>query len=303
MSAAPHHDSFESGLEKIRSLEIQGAENIAKFSLKLIKGLVKEHKDSHQLFSILSDAKLKLFRTRPTEPCMRNALNYVLFGLDASTISVHPESIAERIDSTLEFFKKSEDYISEVGARRIKNGMVVFTHCHSSTVVDILKKAKEMKIDFDVHNTETRPLLQGRKTAKELAAAGIHVVHFVDSAARLALKKADMMMIGCDAITESRVYNKIGSEMMCEIAERYDIPVYICTNSWKYDPLAKTGYEDVIEERSPKEIWDKAPKKVNVLNPAFEKISLNLVSAIITELGILSPDNFFQEVKKKYNWM
>ena len=124
MAAKKSPDSFETGLKKIRSLEIQGAENVAKYSLKLIRSLISKHKGSHELFSILTDAKLKLFRTRPTEPCMRNALNYVLLGLDSSTISIQPEKIVERINSTVEFFEKSQKYIAEIGARRIKNGMI-----------------------------------------------------------------------------------------------------------------------------------------------------------------------------------
>jgi ribose 1,5-bisphosphate isomerase len=295
--------SFETGLEKIRSLEIQGAENIAKYSLELIKNLVKKNHTSNKLHSILSDAKLDLFKTRPTEPAMRNALNYVLLGLDASTISMQPLKIIERIESALEFFEKSEKYIAEIGARRIKNGMVVYTHCHSSTVINILKKAKDMKIDFQVNNTETRPRFQGRKTAKELSEYGIKVNHFVDSAMRLALKKSDVVMLGCDAIIESKIYNKIGSELICEIAHKYDIPTYVCTTSWKYDPLAKSGYEDVIEERSKDEVWENAPSSVNILNPAFEKIDYNLVSAVISELGILSPDQLVNEIRKKYSWM
>ncbi|MFP4111952.1 MAG: translation initiation factor eIF-2B [Candidatus Woesearchaeota archaeon] len=296
-------NSFESGLEKIRSLEIQGAENIARFSLKLIRSLVLKYKDKNDLYSLLTTAKIKLFKTRPTEPCMRNSLNYVFLGLEASTISIQPKKIIERIDSTLEFLDKSEKYISEIGARKIQNGMIIYTHCHSSTVMSILKKAKDQKKEFVVHNTETRPRFQGRKTAKELADYGIKVNHFIDSAARFALKKADMMLIGADALIESRIFNKIGSEMFCEIAEKYDIPVFVCSTSWKYDPMARSGYEEVIEERSPDEVWEKPPSNVNIINPAFEKINTTLITAVISELGILSPDIFFNEIREKYDWM
>jgi ribose 1,5-bisphosphate isomerase len=234
---------------------------------------------------------------------MRNALNYVFLGLEASTISIQPKKILERIDSTLEFLEKSEKYIAELGSRKIKDGMIIYTHCHSSTVMSILKKAKDQKKRFLVHNTETRPRFQGRKTAKELSNYGIKVNHFIDSAARFALKKADMMLIGADALVESRIYNKIGSEMFCEIADRFDIPVYVCSTAWKYDPMARSGYEEVVEERSPDEIWDKTPSNVNVINLAFEKIASKLITCIISELGVLPPDIFFDEIRKKYDWL
>ena len=67
-------------------------------------------------------------------------------------------------------------------------------------VMAILKKAKEQGKKFEVYNTETRPKFQGRITATELAKLGIPVTHYIDSAARLAIKQTDMMLIGCDAI-------------------------------------------------------------------------------------------------------
>ncbi len=289
---------FVKGLEKIRSLEIQGAQNVAKYSLVLMKNLILEKKNLKNLHKLLADAKLELFKTRPTEPAMRNALNYVLFSEKED-----PLNLVAKIESTLEFFKKGEDHISELGSRLIRNGMVVYTHCHSSTVVNILKKAYDNGIKFEVCNTETRPRFQGKKTAKELAEYGIKVNHYVDSAARLAIKKSDLVFLGCDAITESKIYNKIGSELFAEVANKYDVPVYVCTNSWKYDPLAKSGYEEVIEERDSSEVWVDAPENVNIMNPAFEKVHPNLVTGIISELGVLSIHAFYDELRKKYKWM
>ena len=119
---------------------------------------------------------------------------------------------------------------------------------------------------------------------------------------RLALKKADLVMIGADSITTTKVINKIGSELAAEIAKRYDIPVYICASSWKFSPETALGYEEIIEERSPKEVWDKAPRGVRIMNYAFEKIDLKNITAIVSDLGVLEPEAFIQEVRKKYRW-
>jgi len=261
----------------IKSLKIQGAEAIAKAGLKAIK--LKSDKDSIK----------KIMEVRPTEPALRNAIKF-------SQIS--------SINNALTHFTLSEKIIPKIGAKKIHSKKIIFTHCHSSTVVSILKEAKSQKKNFIVHNTETRPMLQGRKTAKELSKAGIEVHHFVDSGARLALKKADLMLIGCDAITaEGKVINKIGSEMMAEIAERHDTPVYVCTDSWKFDPLTSFGFDVEIEKRNSKEIWKNPPKKVKIFNYAFEKINPDLISGIISELGVHSPNNFVREVTKAYPWM
>jgi len=144
--------------------------------------------------------------------------------------------------------------------------------------------------------------LQGKITAKQLSKEKIRVNHFVDSASRIALKKADMMIIGCDAITSTRVYNKIGSEMFAMIADKYNVPVYVASDSWKFDPEAIYGNETEIEKR-PNEIWPNAPRGVKIFNPAFEKIDPRLITAIISELGMFMKRSFIGEVKSNYDWM
>ena len=182
--------------------------------------------------------------------------------------------------------------------------MTIFTHCHSSSVVGILRKAKEQGKKFEVYCTETRPMFQGRITASELAQLKIPVTMFVDSGARIALKEADLMLIGSDSIsTEGKIINKIGSEMFSEIANKYDVPVYSCTDAWKFDPQSVYGYEEKIEKREAKEVWKKPPKGVKISNLAFEKVHPNLIMGIISELGIIQPEAFVVEVKRKYSWM
>jgi translation initiation factor 2B subunit (eIF-2B alpha/beta/delta family) len=171
-------------------------------------------------------------------------------------------------------------------------------------VVGILKEAKAQKKSFVVHNTETRPHFQGRKTAMELARDGIKVVHYVDSAARLAMKKADIMLIGCDAFTsEGRVINKIGSELFAEIAHRLQVPVYVCTSTWKFDPKTVFGFEEQIEERARCEVWKDIPKNVRVDNHAFEIVSPELITGMITEMGVYRPEVLVEELRVRAPWI
>jgi ribose 1,5-bisphosphate isomerase len=212
--------------------------------------------------------------------------------------------ITQRIREARNHFQDASDKISIIGSKKIKKGFVVFTHCHSSTVLDLLKFAHHKKINFEVHNTETRPLFQGRKTAAELCRSGIKVKHYIDSAARIALKKADICLFGADAITsEGNIINKIGTELFIEIADKYEIPVYMCADSWKFDPDTVFGKDTPIENRHTDEVWPKAPKGLKIINPAFELIPPDMVSGIISELGIFHPDVFSEEVKRRYPWI
>ena len=144
-----------------------------------------------------------------------------------------------------------------------------------------------------MHNTETRPLFQGRKTAKDLAHLKIPVKHFVDSAARIAIKQSDIAIFGADAVTDAKVFNKIGTEMLAIIAKTRRVPVYIATSLWSYDPDQR-----IVEHRSTKEIWNRPPKGVQIENLAFEKIPFKLIKGIITEKGILRPKKFVKLAKK-----
>jgi ribose 1,5-bisphosphate isomerase len=295
---------FQTIVEDIKDLKIQGAQAVAKAgvqALQLFAKKIKGHRKIDQIHN-LNRAKQILFKTRPTEPAMRNALNYVMTDIEAAE-DIYTE-INKRTKEANDHFDLVKKKIIQIGVKKIRNDMIIFTHCHSSTVIEILKYAKEKGKKFTVHNTETRPKYQGRLTAQELSRAGIPVIHYVDAAARLALKKADIMLIGADAITvEGKIINKIGSELFAEVAEKWDVPLYVCSDSWKFDPKSIFGYEETIEKRDPKEIWPTAPKNIKIDNHAFEKINPDLIMGIISELGIYKPTIFVEEVRRAYPWM
>jgi ribose 1,5-bisphosphate isomerase len=300
-------DRFDKTLSDLKSLKIQGAEAVARESVKALDLVMHNSKAirSRDLIKEINSAKDKLIATRPTEPCMRNALMHIILGLspleDIITIT---KKVDEKVNLALEHFRNAESQIKRFGSEKIKNGTVVFTHCHSSTVINILIEAKKAGKRFEVHNTETRPLFQGRKTATELSSAGIKVEHYVDSAARLAIKKADICFFGADAIqSDGSIINKIGTELFCEIANRYEIPIYFCTDSWKFDPKSIYGIDEPIENRNAEEVWNNAPKRVRINNPAFEKVDPNKPTGIISEFGIYRPEVFVEEVKRAYPWL
>jgi len=300
-------DKFERIVKDIKAVKIQGAENIAKSAIKALEykaSKIETHSIS-KFFSEIEDVKNKLFATRPTEPLMRNAILYIIDSLKIESRSVLDLKKALHIycAEALNHLEEAQQKIAEIGAKKIENGMIIFTHCHSSTVMRIFKEAKRQGKKFSVYNTETRPLMQGRITAKELVKMGIPVTHFIDAAGRIALKKADIFLMGFDAVTTTKIYNKIGSEMFALIAEKYDIPVFACGDAWKFDPAGIYGWEERIEIRSPKEVWLNAPKGVKIENLCFEKIDPNLITGIISELGVYAHENFIEEVKKAYPWL
>lgn len=293
---------FNKIVEDIKSVKIQGAENIAKASIQALNEVYmsNQHLSHQELYKELITARNTLKQTRPTEPCMSNTLKFLFHDINEYNLK---QNFQKNVVNAKNHFSSSDKNIFEIGEKKIARGYKVFTFCHSSTVMGIIKAAYKHK-KFVVNNTETRPLLQGRKTAEELAEEGIKVNHYVDSAMRLAIKDSDIVLIGADAITsEGKAINKIGSELVAEIAHKFDVPVYICTNSWKFDPDTVFGFDEKIEQRHEQEIWSYPPKGVTVNNYAFEIVSPELITGVISELGIYSPDVFIEELKRTSPWL
>lgn len=250
----------------IKEVRIQGATNIAKAAVKA--------------YSLEPTAKnkTKLLSLRPTEPTLVNALNFL-------------DKIGKQ--EVIQHFSDAQKKINSFIFGLIKNGMIIYTHCHSTNVVNALIYAKKKGKKFEVYNTETRPLFQGRKTAKELSKHKINVTTFVDSAMLEAVSKADIVLLGADAILKSGVINKIGSAAIAELSFSRKKPLYIVADSWKFSPKNVK-----IEERDFKEIWKNAPKKIKIRNPAFERVDKKYVKGIISEYGILSFDKFVKKMNK-----
>jgi len=293
----------------IRALKIQGASNIAKHATKSLAnyGYKAKVRNRDDFFKKLYDAKKILEESRPTEPYMRNFLNYVMYKLriqKTESVDELKEFLQHYSSEVLEKRKKGREMVSSIGARIIANNSLVFTHCHSSTVEIILKNAKELGKDFEVVCTETRPRYQGRITAKELVKAGIRTTMIVDSAAMNYIRKADIVLVGADSIlSDGSAINKVGTRTIAFIANELTTPFHICTLSWKFNPKTLGGHLEQIEYRNPKEVWDRPPKGLVIKNPAFDIVERNMIDSYITELGVLPPSQILDALREKNPWM
>jgi translation initiation factor 2B subunit (eIF-2B alpha/beta/delta family) len=262
---------FNQIVEDIKSVKIQGARNIAKAALRA--------------YSLIptKTSKRKLLFSRPTEPMLENVLDMAEQRKPIKEIQKH--------------FLDAQKGINKAVLKLIKNNNVLFTHCHSTNVVNSLKYAKSQGKSFEVYNTETRPLYQGKKTARELRKAGIKVTMFVDSAIGIALskeqgtKKVSKVFLGADALLKHGIINKVGSEVISRIAKSEKIPVYIIADSWKF-----TKKRVPLEQRTLNEVWDRAPKNIKVRNPAFEFIPRKYITGIVTEIGLMKYGEFVRKV-------
>jgi ribose 1,5-bisphosphate isomerase len=204
----------------------------------------------------------------------------------------------------LKAIKDGKKAIGFFAANKIKNGMVVFTHCHSSTVIEAFKIARKQGKRFEVICTETRPLYQGRKTARDCLKLGIPTTMIIDSNVSSYLKNADMVMVGADLITADESFlNKVGTQNVAYGSKRIKIPFYVCADLTKFDPETIYGKPEEIEQRSWDEVWKTRPKKLRIINPGFDLVNRELITSFITQEGFITPGSVVDTIKDKVSWV
>jgi ribose 1,5-bisphosphate isomerase len=292
-------------IEDIKSLKIQGARNIAKaaisaFAYQIIKSKAKTPSQIEKEIESVGNA---LANARPTEPMTRNSIqNMTLFIINSMKTSDLKEMKRLIVKKERELLKKMDEdseRLALYGANLIPDNATVITHCHSSSVVKVLKKAKTLGKKFKVIACETRPRYQGRKTAVELMEANIDVTLVVDSAMEMFMKKADICLVGADSITSrGDLINKVGTSTLAHIAQMHDVSFYSVAELFKFSSKTIFGDLEKIEERNQKEVWDKAPKKLKIRNPAFDVTGAEYINGYVTEAGVIPPQSILEVATK-----
>jgi ribose 1,5-bisphosphate isomerase len=302
-------ETIRSTAEKIHKLQVQGARNIAIAAVKAIQRMAEQTKAKNKaaFLAELKEAQSIFSASRETEPLMRNAIHWIITQAQTANTEKVDKLSQVVVSSASQFLKDletSREQTAEIGAKRILDGSVVFTHCHSSTVTRLLAKAKADGKNFKVICTETRPAFQGRITAREMLELGVETTFIVDSAARTFMGNVDVVIVGADGITsEGNVVNKIGSSAIAVLAHEARVPFYVVSELLKFDPATVSGECEKIEQRSPAEVWSEAPAKLLVRNPAFDVTPNRYIHGLICEEGIIAPQSIVQVMQRRYPWV
>jgi methylthioribose-1-phosphate isomerase len=304
LTCKDHHDIAKA----IRSLVVRGAPAIgicAALALLLVT-INSKAKTEKGLKSELERAGRLLISTRPTAVNISWAVRRIL------QISSKGESVKEikRLVKQEALTMLDDDILTNrkmgrVGSDLIYDGDVVMTHCNAGslatatygTALGVLRAAREDGKNLKVIATETRPVMQGsRLTAFELMHDDFDVRLISDTAVGyvMANRMVDKVIVGADRILRTgHVYNKIGTYQIAIMAYTHKIPFYVAAPISTFD--LKSAISDIkIEDRSPDEITKIknifiAPKGIHTINPAFDITPPNLITGIVTEVGLLEP--------------
>jgi translation initiation factor 2B subunit (eIF-2B alpha/beta/delta family) len=155
----------------------------------------------------------------------------------------------------------------------------------SGTVSAILHALARLR-PLTVSCSDGQPALEGRQLSAQLAQAGIDVTHYTDAALGQALTTASAVLVGADAISPDWFLNKSGTRALAAVAGHQGVPVYVCATRDKLISNA-VATRLAIRDESPDEVWGDAPPGVTVRNRYFEPTPLDLVSAVISDSGVL----------------
>jgi methylthioribose-1-phosphate isomerase len=196
--------------------------------------------------------------------------------------------------------------IGKFGAELLRNARRIMTHCNAGalatagygTALGVIRALKGLGKPVEVWVNETRPFLQGaRLTAWELKKEKIPATLVTDNMAGYLLQrgKVDAIVVGCDRVAANGdVANKIGTYGIAVLAQRHGVPFYVAGPTSSIDLECASGNDIPIEQRNPKEVSHIfgraiAPKGVKVFNPAFDVTPQELITALITENGVIHP--------------
>lgn len=250
----------------------------------------------------MSRAKEVLAASRPTAVNLFWALNrmercWQTFGLarlEAEALAIHSEDI------------QMNEAMGKAGAELVPNGARILTHCNAGalatggygTALGVIRAARAQGKVSMVYADETRPLLQGaRLTAYELVRDDIPVTLICDDMAGylMARGQVDLVIVGCDRMAANGDFaNKIGTYSLAVLAKHHGIPFYTALPSSTIDLSIPDGSHIPVEQRSGEEVScfagvQTGPVGVRTWNPAFDVTPHELLTAAITERGILRP--------------
>lgn len=300
--------NHEEVAQAIREMVIRGAPAIgvaAAMGVALGAGKSREKNFDRQFERVLA----VLSKTRPT------AVN--LFWALERMRKVYTDNRSRGVQTVQRLLKQEAQKIykediaanrqlGKFGASLLRNARQVMTHCNAGalatagygTALGVIRALHESGKRVEVWVNETRPFLQGaRLTAWELKKEKIPATLVTDSMAGYLMQEGriDVVVVGCDRVAANGdVANKIGTYAIAVVAKRHGIPFYVAAPTSSIDLNCPSGKAIPIEQRDPKEVShifgrSLAPKGIKIFNPAFDVTTQDLISAFITEKGVIHP--------------
>jgi len=292
----------------IKTLVVRGAPAIGvsgAFGMALAV-LQSNAQTKDDLIKYLDEAKTILLETRPTAINLKWGLEKIMnVAKSGSDVSEIKQLVIDAAKKMADDDIQTNMIMGKFGSELFDDNDTIMTHCNAGalatvaydTALGVIRAAKESGKNIKVIATETRPVQQGsRLTAFELKHDGIDVSLIPDTAVGYSIVKGlvNKVIVGADRILRTgHVFNKIGTYQIAIMAKQHGIPFYVAAPLSTFD-LNSIPEDIIIEQRNGNEVTGignkkTAPDGINVINPAFDMTPPELITCIITEMGIAYP--------------
>ena len=292
-------DNVDAAVQAIRTLAVRGAPAIG---IAAAWALAVSMRDvpREEFVRTLAEHATALKAARPTAVNLSWAVDRVV-----ATGRADPchESLVRTAGQIHDEDRTACQAIGRAGQHLVAPGSRILTHCNAGalavselgTATAPMYLAHQAGVPFQVYVDETRPLLQGaRLTAWELSRAGIDVTVLCDNAAASLMSSGsvDMVLVGTDRVAANGdVVNKTGTLNLAILCRYYGIPFYVACPASTFDPATPEGADVTIEHRDAGEVTGPHVAQVPAFNPAFDVTPAALVTALITDRGMIeAPD-------------
>ena len=284
-------EEIQARIERIRRDNTSGAMSLSQKAAGIIAAFVRSTSiiDSSRLLQDLVSVARALIKAQPTMAPIVNLTNTVLWRAETAS---EPEVIRAVVEKACAEFVNGIDTagerVSGEAAHLIGNGMTVMTNSHSQTVFNAFTAAHHAGKRFHVICSESRPICEGTAMARELGNAGIQVTLIVDAAMLSLLPRTQLVIVGADSVSNQSVVNKTGTSLLALAAHEKGKDFYALCGSEKFLPATCSLPPEPPKPAS--EIMAERLDNVTVENFYFDLTPLDFITAVVTEEGILGPE-------------
>jgi translation initiation factor 2B subunit (eIF-2B alpha/beta/delta family) len=237
-----------------------------------------------------------LYMAQPAMAPLFHLVNEILLALEATAVQHAPQPHVQGVVQTfLEHLTHANERLTMATLGLFPPGARVLTFSYSSSVLAVLLEAHARQHLSAVFCTESRPMLEGQRLARELARAGIAVEFGIDAAVATFTERADMVLVGADSITIYGVVNKLGTTSLALACRHAGIPCYVVADHHKWFPAgaAAAAFSQLKPEA---EVWPNPPTGVTIWNAYFECTPMTLFSGIVGEDGLRGPADLLRQL-------
>jgi translation initiation factor 2B subunit (eIF-2B alpha/beta/delta family) len=279
-------------LQRLQTDNVSGATTLVELALDILEAFATQE-TSQTPREFVTALETLVDVVLAAQPSMAVLLNLAQQALQACPDDLPLTAVRQQLPQTLAAFRRDLRASTEALCQRalavLPPQSTVLTYSNSATVIAALRYAHDHRRIRRVLLSESRPAYDGRPQALALLEYGIAVEYSIDMALFERLAEATVVVVGADAVFPEHLVNKLGTRALAQLAQLQGIPCFSLCATNKFLPTAATTLLRITDHPR-QEVWPEAPDGLAISNRYFDTIPLALLSGIVSDQGIYTPE-------------